>query len=293
MRRLLFAFVATISGLGVTAAQEARPPAQAVVGEVLSRARESGALERVLGTQHLFFRKTLDAGAVVVLRGELIGDAEAPAGVRLRMILLGLSGTLAGRELQAGYEVGFDGAVRRFEVVQAYQGRGGEAQGVVKGELLEVATRVAGAGGVSKRQLGWSRDAVPFVVALFAAQLHDQGLPDDFRFRMFEGESLRLNEHESALVVGPGEGSRVQVTCRKRLEGGPQTYQLVLETQGEQAGQLVQIRVGESGLMDPISQAEAARLLGKQAGGDPDPQASPPGEAPTPSPDPAETPGDD
>jgi hypothetical protein len=186
-----------LMGLAPAAGQEASE-SQAAVSEVLTRARDSGALERALG------ERRLRAGdVVVVLRGE-VDDPERPTAVSC-WLEFRVEGGMREEATRANCTVGFDGVVRavRWEVVRGEQRSQGEAR-LNAGSLRGHASRRFNDETAGDEDWGasWDPRAVPLALTVAVlASIADQGLPERLPLVVYSAVLQGAAPGEAALVV--------------------------------------------------------------------------------------------
>lgn len=221
------------------------PTSREVLGRVLTLARESKALERILGVRHLRWD---DRGstALITLEGTLLDDGQA---VRLALSINGADGRMHGHGLALAFTYGFDGALRRFELAERKGGKAGEG---VEGRVEDGALVISGDG--RERRSDWSDQAMPIEVALFfLVSLADQGLPEQLVVRPFEGDDGHLE--------------RVTTTLETRRDGDGWTLAIraappftdASSARADASGTLVEVTFGRKRCA-PVDATEVERL---------------------------------
>lgn len=226
----------------VPAAAQA-PTAREALGEALTKARETGALARVLGVRHMCLDDT-DGAALVTLEAAMVDDDQA---VRLAMSCVDTAGRGRGRERAMAFAYGFDGALRRFELSKGTK----RLEGRMEDRTLVIS------GGPRERRYEWDDHAVPIEVALFfLSSLADQGLPERLVMRPFEGDSGHLEPLLTAIeTLGDGQDQGWSVAVAPALpfvQGG--------EARVDARGALVEVVFGGKLRCVSIDATEVERL---------------------------------
>lgn len=268
-RSLLLSFLL----VGAAVAGDETPAA--VVGRMLTAAKEAGALDRALEERMLVFAKG-EMKLLLSTRGEKLADG---SGVWFEMQVERLGEQK--RTIRERCHLLFAGGASRIEVeVDAGPGRGGKGSGDIVDGKCEL--KLEGEGETDQRSLEWGPDVVSMGVALFLLpSLSDHGLPAELKLRVFEAEGSRVSRFTSVVKVTPeplveGETKlrEVVVVQREGVEGN--LFRARLRAEGEDKGRIHSIEV-DGGTMTPIAKDEAEKLRNEAAPArDKDEQAPPP-----------------
>jgi len=252
---------------------------RAVLGRVLTTARDSGALERVLGER--FFRyDARPPGAAGQDEGEGESEGEADGEGKGKaddepefvMILRGraaeetctLEAEIVGREvrLRVAYTLGFDGGLRTVAITLAERADQVEGSGEVTDGVLSLELRTPD--GARTEEIAWPDDAVPETLAMFfLPSLADQGLPDPFRFRPFSGEDFRLEPGE-AVLEGAGEVATDDGPARDlvvRILERRQLARIRVLAADDRPGELREVVIDDRKRITPLAPEDAAAWL--------------------------------
>lgn len=225
------------------AAQE--PTAREALGQVLTKARESQALERVLGVRHLRWGDP-GATALVTLEGTLLDDDQA---IRLAVSIDAAEGRMHGSRITMAFTYGFDGALRRYELSQ----REGERSQGVFGRVEDGALVLSGDG--QERRSDWNDQAMPIQVAVFFLPcLADQGLPGQLAVQPFEGDDGHL-ERVTTTIETRGGDEGWAVTFH-----GVRPFTRTASARADTRGALVEVVFGDTLRCAPIDATEVERL---------------------------------
>ncbi len=226
-----------LPSLAVARGQEVAPVASEsaveVFARVVGRARETGAIERVLGlhpfvmTRHFFD----DAGAPrferrFLMTYELALD-EAAQALRLDVVVRpeGEQG-----QVEIGYVVGLDGRLRSMRAVTGQTVTAEVREGTLVVKVLEEETTVEHA---------WDEAILPKIVGAFVLpMLADQGLPDAWAFR-----DLNPFGRLTRPIVMRALGDETWGTFEGRVfDGRPrETTRVQVAREGEAAGRVARI----------------------------------------------------
>lgn len=222
---------------GQDVAPVASESAVEVFARVVGRARETGAIERVLGLHPFIMTRHVydDAGATrferrFLMTYELAID-EAQAALRLDVRVRPEGGP---GEVEIGYVVGLDGRLRSMRAVTGSTVTAEVREGKLVVRVLEEGTTVEHA---------WDERLLPKIVGAFVLpMLADQGLPEAWTFRDLNpfGQVTRPIEMRA---LGEVEGVATWATFEGRVfEGRPRaTTRVQVGREGEGAGRVVRI----------------------------------------------------
>jgi hypothetical protein len=221
-----------------------------------------------LGTQYLLCEEE-GMGGVLAISCELVGPAEAPAPEALRLTAVARRSGSEARTLVQ--EIGFDGRLRFSRAEGQVPGPRGARRPVPDGETVltrkgDVLERVVRVGGEEQRdELAWSDQVLPgLIVGFVMTQLHDQGVPDDFTFFLFNGVSLE--DMDTRLTSGglDEEGRRILSCVTQAGNVGLVRYNLAVVNEGARAGELLGARLDVWSRKAPffrVATAEEAEAL--------------------------------
>jgi hypothetical protein len=220
-----------------------QPTPREALGQVLTKARDSRALERVLGLRHL---RMGDSGqtALVTLEGTLLDDGQA---VRLAVSIDGVEGRMRGEGIAMAFTYGFDGALRRYELSR----RDGDRSQRVEGRVEDGALVMS-----DDRRSEWNDQAMPIQVAVFfLACLADQGLPERLVAEPFEGDDGHLERVTTTIETRRDEADGWAITFH-----GVRPFTKTASARADARGGLVEVVFGGKLRFAPIDATEAERL---------------------------------
>lgn len=223
------------------------PAAGPAAAAVLRKARETGALSRVLGSR--WFED--EADSVVHVKGEALEGGA----LRFSIEFLPVA-AMREERTRLACEVGPDGAVR---AVESEMVRGAERVRV-SGEVKEgKLTLVADPGG-ERWESPWPAEALPLPILVFVLPaLCDQELPPRLAVRVFHGFDRRVEESRGSLRWAR-EGEAWRVEMRDLAPGQPGSR--VVAEPG--TGALREVVIGGM-RMKPITPEDGQSKAGKRA----------------------------
>jgi hypothetical protein len=214
------------------------------LGPLLQRAKESQAIDRVLGDR--WFHMTGPRGEAL-LRVRLV-PVEQPPGLAYDALLRTLDRPGA---VSTQFVIGWDGVMQAFR--NGVQAPGDETmvEGRVEGTKLKLTSTKGGE--TTQEELPWQSVAIPAPIAMFVLpSLIDQGIPaDGALFMQFDEQMMRYSARairgiRPAADVGPGL-NEVRVT----MATGPRALQFSAHL--SPAGHITQLLRGRNGEMRIVS----------------------------------------
>jgi hypothetical protein len=238
---------------------------RSTLGDLLTRARESGALERVLGERFYRYDRVQkdsslegkDPDLILVTRGAQDSAQET----------LTLSFTLANADvrLELAYTYGFDGALRSMAVHIKQGAQDIRGQGDVGADGALALQIARGDEEPQTREVAWHDDALPELMSLIVLPvLADQGLPDAVTFYAFEGEDLRLNDSRTTTIrrqAEPVECALGPAQVFSLVEDEREKGRTLVLTEGADRGRLALIEIDARKQITPVSAEDGVSWL--------------------------------
>jgi hypothetical protein len=236
----------TLALAGLAQAQQGppAPPPPLELGPLLQRAKESQAIDRVLGDR--WFHMTGPRGEAL-LRVRLV-PVEEPPGLAYDALLRTLDRPGA---VSTQFVFGWDGVMQAFR--NGVQAPGDEAlvEGRVEEGVLKL-TRTKG-GETTQEEVAWQPAAIPAPIAMFVLpSLIDQGIPaEGALFMQFDEQLLRYSARAIRGIrpsggMGPGLNE-----VRVSMATGPKAVQFSAHL--SPAGHITQLLRGRNGEMRIVS----------------------------------------